>query len=548
MSEQDNNVSYSFSYGNDPLRQSEAETDAESDAGEAAGAGDEQIPTAVQADGSVDNDTPETGAAGSGGQYAPQGVAGGYIGYITANEEIASAAADPDPAAEAQPQADPYADFAPEEGSKEGPAAVYTRPEEKKRGRGRKLALGVGALLLMFLVGYAGGRLAMRDAVNEIEASIKDNFSTYLEEAGGAVLYRDVQTDYTTTGEANEMSVADVTELAADSVVEILTETQVTTTNPFSWFFGGNGESQSIVPGAGSGVVLSENGYILTSYHVIADAQTITVGLRSGYSFDASVVGVDEEKDVAVIKIDPVLQDDQTNGEQKTIELSPAVLGDSGQLAVGSPVVAIGNPLGQLGGTVTAGYISALDRSLQVDGKTYNLLQTDAAINGGNSGGGLFNAQGELIGLVMAKSSGISANGMVVEGLGFAIPINDIKDIIEDLINYGKVNRVTLGIRMVDIMDNRTAASYYVDELGVYILTVEANSNASYAGLQAGDRIVSVDGVQIENGNQVVDIISSKQFNDTMEMVVAREGEEITLTITLYATIPDEGAVIPTSL
>ena len=316
-----------------------------------------------------------------------------------------------------------------------------------------------------------------------------------------------------------DLSISDVAELCADSIVEISTETEV---NGWSWF----GNSSYLVPGAGSGIIISDSGHILTCYHVIEGAETIAVRLRNGESYQASVVASDEESDVAIIKIEP------------TSELTPVVFGSSDDLKVGDSVVAIGNPLGELGGSVTEGIISALDREVTIEDKgTFTVLQTSAAINSGNSGGGLFNRQGELIGMVNAKASEVG-----VEGLGFALPIDDIKGIIEDLLNYGYVTDrgVTLGVVLVDINDERTAASYGVNEYGCYIYQVNADSNAAYAGLRAGDRIISIDGETIDNGDEVVEIISNHSANDQITMVINRNGQEMEVNLTLYGAVPND--------
>jgi len=394
------------------------------------------------------------------------------------------------------------------------PATPTAQPPGGRRPRGglslpAAVALGLVLLIAAAGIGFAGGHYAATQAVTAATADLETSIEKYFEEAGGTVLYRSVSTD---TGNATgAVDVNAVAELAADSVVEIVT--QVVT--DYGWF------GQGLAEGAGSGVVLSEDGYILTSNHVIEGAQSITISLRSGEQYDAAIVGQDKESDVAVLKIEAT-------------GLTAAVLGDSDRLDVGSPIVVIGNPLGRLGGTVTAGIISAQDREITIEDQTYNLLQTDAAINSGNSGGGMFNAKGELVGLVMAKTGGIS-----VEGLGFAVPIDDIKDIINDLINYGYVtSRVSLGVTLVNIDDERTAVSYGVSEQGVYILKVTEGGNAEYAGLQPGDRIVSIDGVTIETADQVVNIIQGHSVGDALTMVIVRRGEEKPVSVTLHGVIP----------
>ncbi len=405
----------------------------------------------------------------------------------------------------------------------DGPSSVLTR----RRGGPwqRPLAVTWPAAIVLCLVlilvalgvGFAGGQYAAGQAVTAATADLEASIEKYFEEAGGTVLYRSVETDQETVSGA--VDVKAVTDLAADSVVEILT--QVVT--DYGWF------GRSLTPAAGSGVIISEDGYILTSNHVIEGAQSINISLRNGDQYEAVVVGQDAESDVAVLKID-------AKG------LTAAVLGNSDRLEVGSPAVVIGNPLGQLGGTVTQGIVSALDREITIGEQTYNLLQTDAAINSGNSGGGLFNARGELVGLVMAKSGGIS-----VEGLGFAIPINDIKDIINDLINYGYVtSRVSLGVTLVNIDDERTANSYGVKEQGVYILKITGGGNAEYAGLQPGDRIISIDDTAIESADQVVSIIQGHSVGDTLSIIISRKGEQQAVSVTLYGVTPDSSGSEPT--
>ena len=395
-------------------------------------------------------------------------------------------------------------------GGNNGGYTVVKSVGKKKRSWGTILACAGLSLLL----GLCGGFLAART----MTAQLNDEVAQMMENADSTVMYRSVQT--TESGSEEGISVPAVAELCADSVVEISTTVPVT-----GWSF--FGPTQSIAEGAGSGVIISENGYILTCAHVIKSAQTITVGLRNGNSYEATVLGSDAESDVAVLKIEP---------EE---ELAVAVFGDSSELQVGEPVVAIGNPLGQLGGSVTSGIISALNREITIPNVgTFNVVQTDAAINGGNSGGGLFNAKGELVGLVNSKASDIG-----VEGLAFALPIDDIKSVVEDMfsLDNSAIDGVKLGVMLVDIFDTRTMAKYMLDEFGCYILEVNPGSNAAYAGLQSGDMLVSIDGEEIEGSDQVVDIISGHKANDVIEVVIKRNGKERTLDITLYEEVPESG-------
>lgn len=312
--------------------------------------------------------------------------------------------------------------------------------------------------------------------------------------------------------EDGALSVAGVSEKVSDSVVEIVTEYVQ------EGFLRGSYTSS----GAGSGVILTEDGYIVTNNHVIDGAQNIHVRLHNGDYYEAELVGTDSVSDIAVLKINAT-------------GLSYATLGDSSALVVGERCVAIGNPLGTLGGTVTDGIISAKDREITVEGETMVLLQTNAAVNPGNSGGGLFNMRGELIGIVNAKSSGDN-----VEGLGFAIPINTASPIIDDLINSGYVHgRFALGVSVLTI-DNYQKAMYYgVEEYGTYIYQVESGSNAEKAGLKVGDLILKADGKEIETASDLQEVLDSKTAGDTLELEIDRDGQTLTVTVTLMETVPE---------
>jgi len=273
---------------------------------------------------------------------------------------------------------------------------------------------------------------------------------------------------------------------------------------------------QYISEGAGSGVIIHEDGYIITAYHVIEDATKIKVTLKNGESYEAELIGSDSDNDTAIIKI------------EKT-GLTPAVMGDSDTLKVGQTAIAIGNPLGQLGGTVTTGIISALDREIDLGDTIMNLLQTNAAINPGNSGGALFNSKGELIGITIAKSSGSD-----VEGLGFAIPINDIKDIVNDILNYGYVRgKVQIGVNLLDVSNVYTAMMYGLNSTGVYVQSVVEDSSAEKSGLKAGDRIVEFAGKNIMSFSEFKKELNNHEVGETVEIVVVRDGREKTLKVYL---------------
>lgn len=272
----------------------------------------------------------------------------------------------------------------------------------------------------------------------------------------------------------------------------------------------------------GSGIVYSSDGYIVTNYHVISSAignSTATVSVtfpNSEEAITATVVGGDEVTDLAVLKID------------KT-GLTAAEFGKSSDLKVGELAVAIGNPLGQeFAGSVTVGYISALNRTLTTDGRTYKLIQTDAAINPGNSGGALVNASGQVIGINTVKIGATE-----VEGLGFAIPTDDAKPIIEELIANKKITRPYIGISGLDL-NTATAKKNNLVE-GIYIAQVVANSPAAKAGLQKGDVIVKVDGSEVKTMDKLNEVKNAKKVGDSMTITVNRGGKEVDVKITLEA-------------
>lgn len=305
-----------------------------------------------------------------------------------------------------------------------------------------------------------------------------------------------------------------MTEAAAktvDSVVEISTEQTVQ----------GSFMQQYVVQGGGSGIIITEDGYITTNNHVIADATQIKVTLRNGQTYNATLVGTDATSDLAVIKIDAK-------------DLKPATFGDSSKLVVAESVFAIGNPLGELGGTVTQGIISALERTITIDNQEMTLLQTTAAINPGNSGGGLFNLAGECVGVVNAKSSGSG-----IEGLAFAIPSNSAVKVIQDLMQYGFVRgRVMLGITMLDVTDQYTLYRYNLKDYGVYISKITSGSDAEKAGLKSADRLITIDGVKINSSATARKQIQNHSVGDKITVVVSRDGTEMTFEITLTEYIP----------
>ena len=368
------------------------------------------------------------------------------------------------------------------------PAPSHSKPKEKKYvTRGALVACMILTMILSSLLGaFISGAYFSKTASNGRTARNDSELSSL--DLGDA------------TG--SELTVSQIVDKNADAVVEIL----MSGTQQNMW-----GQLQ-LVQGAGSGVIIKEDGYIATNYHVIQGANKVEVTLHNGKSYTASIVGSDPANDIAVIKID-------AKG------LTTATVGDSSTVEVGDLAVAIGNPLGQLGGTATTGIISALDRTLDVEGTSLTLMQTDAAINGGNSGGGLFNSKGELIGIVESKASAVG-----VEGLAFALPINNVAPIINDFIeNGGNVKAAdatpAVGVVISDVSEEN--AQYYgLESAGVYIAQV-TGENAMKAGFQPEDRIVSFNGTKITNSNEFITLVRKCKVGDTVTIVVSRKGQEI---------------------
>lgn len=312
----------------------------------------------------------------------------------------------------------------------------------------------------------------------------------------------------TDNSSSGAMTSSQIYDLACKQVVGV--NTAVTTTNVF-----GQATSSAV---SGSGFVISEDGYILTNYHVISYAveygYALTVIFYDGTTYDATVVGYEEDNDIAVIKIDAT-------------GLSPVTLGSSSDMTVGEQIYTVGNPLGELTYTMTSGIVSALDREIQTDeSTTINMFQIDAAVNAGNSGGPVYDSNGQVIGVVSAKYSSTG-----VEGLGFAIPINDAVDIATQLIENGYVTgKAYLGVNVVDISDE--AAQYYSIPEGAYVYSVVDGSCAAAAGVQAGDVITAVDGTTVTNVETLKAALKSYSAGDTATITLSRSGQEMTVQVT----------------
>ena len=434
----------------------------------------------------------------------------GYPNVGSSGMNTANTAGTYGEAAQAAPQAEPNSGsdggaVPPPEGPRyQAAQGSPKQPPKKRRRKNGNIARSAVALVLAAAMGFVGGFVGAQ-----------------VGNTGGKVVIQQVAPSSTSSSDsgsasavntASGMTTAQVSEMVSPSVVVITTEQVVY--SQWSWY----GQNQ-VESGAGSGVIISSDGYILTCAHVVDGASTITVTIGDK-DYTATLVGEDTTSDIAVIKID-------ADG------LTPATVGNSDSLKVGQSVMAVGNPLGELGGTVTGGMISALNRSVTIQGSssvnTMSLIQMDASVSPGNSGGGLFNMNGELVGIVNAKSSSSDA-----EGLGFAIPINDAIKVAQDLLENGYVSgRPYMGITYLAVTDAQTAAQLNVTAYGVYVVDVAQGGPADKAGLKTGDRIVSIDGTEIAQKDDLGTLIQQHAAGDTLSITVAREGQMQTVSLTL---------------
>ena len=278
---------------------------------------------------------------------------------------------------------------------------------------------------------------------------------------------------------------------------------------------------------AGSGFVITEDGYILTNYHVIDGANSIKVTFDNGKEYTATYVGGEEKNDIAVIKVDAT-------------GLTPVVIGKSSDMLVGEQVTTIGNPLGELTFSESTGIISALDRSITMsDVRQMNMIQTDCAINSGNSGGPLFNSHGEVIGIVSAKySSGSNSSSASVEGLGFAIPMDDVANMVSDLVKNGYVTgKPIMGISVADVDESVT--SYGVPQ-GAIIRVVTPDLCGAKAGLQAGDIVTKIDNTDVTSASDLTSAIGNYKPGDKVTLTIFRSGETKTVEVTLEESTPEK--------
>ena len=408
-------------------------------------------------------------------------------------------------------------------GAPYGQGISYT-PEAPKKRKNEKKGISAGAVAALccitillstaggFVGAYFAGKITddRQPGISNIVGS--DNISMNTP----AVIYRDVDDVQTSVDKENgeALNFSSVAALVKDSVVEITTEYNVQS----AWY-------NYVTQGAGSGVIISENGYIVTNAHVItgessAIADNIIVRLTTGEEFTATVIGYDTDADIAVLKIEAT-------------GLSAAVCGNSDNLAVGEELVVVGNPLGELGGTVTNGIVSATEREISVNGVKMSLIQTNAAVSPGNSGGGMFNMEGKLVGIINAKSSGTG-----VEGLGFAIPINEALGVAEQLMQYGYVRGKTyIGVGFELVSSSNTFFYFYGIKPGVYVTSLVEGYNDVV--LRVGDRVVAIDGKTISTVDEIKGIITTSSVGDILKFQIEREGKLIEVEVTCFEKVPE---------
>ena len=367
---------------------------------------------------------------------------------------------------------------------------------KKKKGRfpGKLVAL---ALVCALVGGFVGAGVSAAAKVNHTGIQVSD---------------REVaQVQTLKVDGSKQMTMSEVYASNVNSVVSI--NVSATSTN----YFGQTVQTAA----SGTGFLITEDGYILTNHHVVNGASSVSVTLYNGESYDAKVIGSDEDYDIAVLKID-------------VTGATPVVLGDSSKLAIGESVAAVGNPLGELTFSMTEGIVSCVNRAINVDGTPFNMIQVDCSINPGNSGGPLFNSYGEVVGIVSAKYS--SYSNTTVEGIGFAIPINDVVSLVKDIMTNGYVtNKAYMGITP-QTMTAQMAQQYRYDVTeGVFVCSVDPDSAADKAGLKLGDVITKMDDKDIASYEDLVAAKKSYSAGDTVTLTVYREGKTIEVELTFDA-------------
>ena len=372
--------------------------------------------------------------------------------------------------------------------------------KKKKPSWGRLVAVALVCAILGGIVGAGGVLLLQSDRGGAEQAEASQNITQ--------LFYGNREKSVIETVAVDTGSLMTPAQVYAQNVASTVGITTSVTTN--YWGF------QSTSAAAGSGFIISTDGYILTNYHVIENSDSIRVCLFSGETYDAKLIGYDESNDIAVLKI----------GAQG---LAPVILGDSDNINVGDSVVAIGNPLGELTFSLTSGAISAKDREVTFsDNMTMKLLQTDCAINSGNSGGALFNLYGEVIGVTNAKYSSSSGSASI-DNIGFAIPINSIRQIVESIIEKGYISKPYIGISVATVSEE---AQRYGVPAGASVQAVSKDGPAAQAGLKRGDVITAADGVSM-SASELIRYISEASVGQKILLNVYRQGQTLEITVTV---------------
>ena len=385
-----------------------------------------------------------------------------------------------------------------------------SQKKHKKSGAGKAVALVLVCALVSGCMGVGGaflGSSLVRQG--QPETVLSDGVSTVMKGVRETSVLQIQQIDSSKTLSAAEVYAANV-----NSTVGIVTS--AVTTN----FWGQRTTSAA----AGSGFLFTDDGYIMTNYHVVQGADSVTVSTYDGTKYDAKIIGFDESNDVAVLKID-------AEG------LTPVVIGNSDQLNVGDSVVAIGNPLGELTFSLTSGTVSALDREVTMSsGISMELIQTDCAINSGNSGGALFNMHGEVVGITNAKYSGSSGSGASIDNIAFAIPINDVYSIVTSIIEKGYIEKPYIGVSVLDVSDE---TQKYGLPKGASVQTVTDDGPAKAAGLQVNDIITKVDDTEITGSSDLVKTIGQCKPGQEITLTVYRQGQTLELKVTVARKVQD---------
>ena len=380
--------------------------------------------------------------------------------------------------------------------------AVSQTPQAPKKKQHRGGAWVVALALCFAILGGAIGGGTVWLLTHNNTTSAGGSSSTTIQQGR----HENVTVDINEIETGKLMTAAEVYAKNVNSTVGI--QTSITSTNLWG--------QQTTSAASGSGFILTAEGYIVTNYHVIQNANSVTVSTYGGASYNAKIVGYDESNDLAVLKIEAT-------------GLSPVVLGSSEKLNVGDTVLAIGNPLGELTFSLTTGVVSALNREVTFSGGTVmDLLQTDCAINSGNSGGALFNLYGEVVGITNAKYSGSSSSGASIDNIAFAIPIDSVRAIVESIIEKGYYAKPVIGVSVTDVDENSRQLGI---PAGAWVKEVTAGGAAEAAGIQANDVITAINGTEISGVSDLKRILAKASAGDELSLVIWRKNQSLTLTV-----------------